>query len=277
MTLTERQRRQIAGAVAEVDDAQIAIWREMPTARRAQVGLSMIHAAERIGTYRLRLRRPELSQAEALFLVRKAPFEWDTVKNMADETQIFENFMRTVVDALEEAEVDYLIGGAIGLWAWGELRTTADFDLVVNLPIDRIVALSEALRKRNFLVPPDILLDLLISPADLPANANHMTTGFKAELFLLRPGDALRESALNRRLLADLGPTVGVVYVHSPEDLILYKVIYYSLSQQTKHIRDISSIVKSVGKSLEMGYIRKWVAHLNLEEVWQDVWEQLEK
>jgi hypothetical protein len=277
VALSERQKRQIAGAVAEVDDAQIAIWRKMSAARRTQLALSMIHAGERVGTYRLRLRRPELSQSEALFLVRKAPFEWNRVKDMADETEIFDDFLCTVIDAIDEAKVDYLIGGAVGLWAWGGTRTTADFDVVIDLPTDRIVALSESFDKRNFLVPPDVLLDLLISPGDLPANANHMTTGFKAELFLLRPGDELRASALKRRMLADLGPPLGVVYVHSPEDLILYKVLYYSLSQQTKHISDISIIVKTIGDDLEMAYIRGWVAHLDLEEVWQDVWAQLDK
>ncbi len=274
MTLSERQKRQIAGAVAEVDDAQIGVWREMSTARRVQLALSMVRAAERVGTYRLQLRRPGLSQAEALFIVRKAPFEWSGVKAMADETKTFDDFMRSVIDALEEAKIDYLIGGAVGLWAWGDLRTTADFDIVVNLPTDRVVALSESFYKRNFLVPPDILLDLLIAPGDLPVNANHMATGFKAELFLLRPGDELRASALQRRMLADLGPPLGVVYVHSPEDLILYKVIYYGLSQQTKHVRDISSIVATIGDDLETEYIRLWVARLGLEEVWQDIWSQ---
>jgi len=277
VALSERQKRQIAGAVAEVDDAQIAIWREMPTARRAQLALSMIHAGERVGTYRLRLRQPGMSQAQALFHIRKAPFNWNEVKDMADEKKDFDDFTRTVIDALEEAEIDYLIGGAVGLWAWGEPRTTADFDVVIDLPTERIVALSEALRKRDFLVPPDVILDLLLSPADLPVNANHMATGLKAEMFLLKSGDELRYSALHRRMLADMGPPLGEVYVHSPEDLILYKVLYYSLSQQTKHIRDISSIVKTIGDDLEIDYIRRWVAHLNLEEVWQDVWEQLEK
>lgn len=276
MTLSERQKRQIVSAVADVDVAQIAIWRQMPIARKAQLGLSMIHAAERVGTYRLHLRQPELTNRQGLFLVRKALFEWEVVKKMADETTAFEGFMRQVIDALEEAQVDYLIGGAVGLWAWGELRTTADFDVVVNLPTERIVALSESLRRRNFLVPPDVMLDILIAPSDLAINANHLSTGFKAELFLLRPGDALRTSALYRRLLADYGPPLGEVYVHSPEDLILYKLLYFSLSQQPKHIRDIASIVQTIGDDLEMAYIREWVARLDLDELWQEVWEQVQ-
>jgi len=66
---------------------------------------------------------------------------------------------------------------------------------------------------------------------DLPINAIHMGSGFKAKLFLLREGDIYRTTALSRRRLVDLGEPIGKVYVHAPEDLIINKVHYYSLSQ----------------------------------------------
>ena len=44
-------------------------------------------------------------------------------------------FLKLVIDALEAAGVDYLIGGAIAEWAWGEPRATQDLDLVVKIPI----------------------------------------------------------------------------------------------------------------------------------------------
>lgn len=58
---------------------------------------------------------------------------------MANEPIRLKEFARLVLDALEAAELDYLIGGAVAVWAWGEVRTTQDFDVVVNLPMDRIV------------------------------------------------------------------------------------------------------------------------------------------
>jgi hypothetical protein len=68
------------------------------------------------------------------------------------------------------------------------------------------------------LVPPDILLDLVLQPVgDLPVNAIHLDSGYKAELFLLREGDAFRSAALGRRQLVDLGPPLGEVFVHSPQ------------------------------------------------------------
>ncbi|MCX7789776.1 MAG: hypothetical protein N2378_03975, partial [Chloroflexaceae bacterium] len=93
----------------------------------------------------------------------------------------FNAFVREVVDALEAAQVDYLIGGAVALWAWGEPRTTADLDLVIHLPLEAMAALSQELERRHMLVPVDIMLDLWLEHrADLPISAIHMLSGYKA-------------------------------------------------------------------------------------------------
>lgn len=236
----------------------------------------MIEIAEEVAAYRVSQRQPELSKAIALHIVRKADMTGEWMAEMADETMQFREFLRSVLDALEATQVEYLIGGAVAAWAWGEARTTRDFDLVVNLPVDRIITLSQELAKRQMAVPHEVIVDLLLSPADLPIHAIHRPTGYKAEIFLLKPDDLFRATALNRRLPVDLGPSIGEVYVHSPEDLILYKLLYFSLSQQPKHIRDIASIVQTIGDDLEMAYIREWVARLGLDELWQEVWEQIQ-
>ena len=185
----------------------------------------------------------------------------------------FLDFARLVIDTLEAAEITYLIGGAVAVWAWGEPRTTQDFDLVIHLPATRIVNLSRELEKRRMLVPPDILLDLLLLPeGDLPVNAIHLDSGYKAELFLLRDDDKFRASALQRRRLTNFGPPLGNVFVHAPEDLILNKVAYYGLSQQTKHIRDIASILTiSTAEAVDWEYFHYWVGQLGLDEVWSEV------
>jgi hypothetical protein len=181
----------------------------------------------------------------------------------------FPEFSRLVIDALEAAQVQYMVGGSVALAAWAEPRTTIDIDLVINLPIEQVYVLSQQLIQREMLVPYDILLDLLLQEkGDLPVHAIHLSTGFKAELFLLRPGDTFRETALERRLLVTLGPPLGDVYVQSPEDLILYKLRYFKLSGQTKHMRDIRSIIVTMGQELDDAYIQQWIDHFNLHSVW---------
>jgi len=69
----ETERQLIAGAIAEIDLQQIAVTRRLTPAQRFQEGISMIRLAEQVGAYRLRKRRSELSQEEALRIVRSTP------------------------------------------------------------------------------------------------------------------------------------------------------------------------------------------------------------
>jgi hypothetical protein len=181
-------------------------------------------------------------------------------------------FLKLVIEALNASGVEYLIGGAIAEWAWGEPRATQDLDLVVKIPIKSINKLSKELEKRDMLIPAEIILDnILEDRADMPINAIHMHSGFKADLYAAREGDELRQSAFQRRQQVDYGPPIGKVYIHSPEDLILYKLMYFGLSQQSKHSRDIAAILKSKKSELDMNYIEHWAARLGLSSLWKEM------
>jgi hypothetical protein len=188
---------------------------------------------------------------------------------MTDDLGEIAAFARLVIDALEAAEVEYLLGGALATAAWGEPRSTQDVDLVINLSPEQIVRLSQELAARGILLPPDLMLDQLLEVrGDIALVAYHGETGLKAELFPLRPGDALRASALARRTRVELEPPLGEIYVHAPEDLILYKLSYFGISRQTKHVRDIGSMLMEQGSSLDYVYINHWVERLRLQSLW---------
>src|SRR5687768_1680066 len=91
-------------------------------------------------------------------------------------------FLKLMIEALTAAGVEYLIGGAIAEWAWGEPRATQDLDLVVRIPIKAIKKLSKELEKRDILLPADIILNSILEDrADIPINAIHMHSGLKAD------------------------------------------------------------------------------------------------
>lgn len=191
---------------------------------------------------------------------------------MSEQPLDLAGFLKLVIEALKAAGVEYLIGGAVAEWAWGEPRATQDLDLVINVPIEAVGKLSKELEKRDMLIPADIILDAILEErADIPINAIHMYSGLKADLYPVRQGDELRLSAFQRRELVDYGSPIGQVYVHSPEDLILYKLIYFGPSQQTKHSRDISAILRAKKDQLEFEYIEGWVTRLGLGSVWKEM------
>jgi hypothetical protein len=185
-------------------------------------------------------------------------------------------FLKLVLEALDAAGVDYLIGGAIAEWAWGEPRATQDIDIVIKLPIKAAGKFSKELEKRNMLVPAEVILDTLLEDrADIPINAIHIYSGLKADLYPVRPGDGLRLSAFQRRQKVDYGPPIGRVYVHSPEDLILYKLIYFGISQQPKHSRDIAAILQAKKGQIDFGYIEEWTKRLGLSSLWKELLESI--
>ncbi len=85
------------------------------------------------------------------------------------------SFLKLVIEALNAAKVEYLIGGAVAEWAWGQPRATQDLDLVVKIPIKSINKLSKELKKRDMLIPAEIILDSILEDrADIPINAIHV-------------------------------------------------------------------------------------------------------
>jgi len=191
---------------------------------------------------------------------------------MRDAPLDITSFLKLVIEALEAAGVEYLIGGAIAEWAWGEPRATQDLDLVINLPIESVGKFSKELEKRNMLVPAEIILDTILEDrADIPINAIHIHSGLKADLYPVRDGDELRLSAFQRRQRVDYGPPIGRVYIHAPEDLILYKLIYFGISRQSKHSRDIAAILRAKKNQLDFEYMEKWVTRLGLGSLWKEM------
>ena len=61
------------------------------------------------------------------------------------------------------------------------------------------------------------------------------------------------------------------VDICSPEDLILYKLMYFGLSQPSKHSRDIVAILKSKNNELDLDYIEGWAARLGLSTLWKEM------
>jgi hypothetical protein len=65
------------------------------------------------------------------------------------------------------------------------------------------------------------------------------------------------------------------VYIHSPEDLIPYKLLYFSISQQPKHSRDIAAILQAKQDQIDFGYIEEWTKRLGLSSLWKELLDSI--
>jgi len=70
IVVDKRMERMIAGAVAEVDREQIAIYRKMTPAQRCRQAISMIKCCEKVAVYRLQQEKPDLGETEAFIEIR---------------------------------------------------------------------------------------------------------------------------------------------------------------------------------------------------------------
>ncbi|MFO7943543.1 MAG: hypothetical protein R6U51_04495 [Anaerolineales bacterium] len=60
--------------------------------------------------------------------------------------------------------------------------------------------------------------------------------------------------------------------------MIINKLVYYSISRQTKHLRDITAIVKTLRDELDKDHIQYWATQKGLGRLWgrlqAEIWTQ---
>lgn len=115
--------------------------------------------------------------------------------------QLLASFLKLVIEALKGTGVESLVGGAIAKCARGEPRATQHIDLVVKIPFKSVDKFSKELEKRDILISAETILDnILEDRVDIPINAIHMYSGFKADLYPVREEDELWQCAFQRRI-----------------------------------------------------------------------------
>jgi len=60
-------------------------------------------------------------------------------------------------------------------------------------------------------------------------------------------------------------------FTNSLEDVILYKLIYFGLGQQSNHSRDSAAILKGKKNDVDLDYIVGWAARLGVSSLWKEM------
>jgi hypothetical protein len=173
-----------------------------------------------------------------------------------------------LVAVLEEMGVPYLIGGSVALGVWAKPRTTHDLDVVIDLPIERILEFCAHFPPDRYYIDPLAMIDAF-SRAWMPSQGIYsfidMETGFKIDLFPLRKTDAAQVAALDHRVTEEvLAGQQAAVY--TPADLLIQKLRWYAASESSRQFQDCLNLVLSdlvrPSPQIDWPYVTEWAQRL---------------
>jgi len=173
------------------------------------------------------------------------------------QQEVFE----TVLKALNRAGVDYMITGSIAGIYYSRPRVTHDMDIVIKMQPEQVDAFIREVGN-CFYAEAATIRDSVLKKEQF--NIIHIATGTKIDFRHLidREYDAER---FRRKRLAGVGKVEAPIA--APEDVILKKLEWVKMGASKRHMEDIAAIIAVQGDALDVAYLRKWAAVLEVSEL----------
>lgn len=166
-------------------------------------------------------------------------------------------FFQKITDVLNESNIPYMLSGSVAMSIYIVPRATRDFDFIIHLEeknIDRFIQHF----KKGYYCDKDAVQDAVkrLSMFNIIDHAS----GFKADFVVLK-NEAFRQEEFNRRKKVDFFDKT--IFVVSPEDLLISKLIWIQDFQSSQQVEDIKNLIAI--EQLDWPYITKWIKKLNLK------------
>ena len=170
-----------------------------------------------------------------------------------------------VIRVLDTLGVDYLISDSLASSFHGIPRSTHDADLLVDLSSDDVLPLVRAIES-SFYVDEDRVREAVERRSSF--NVIFLKTMFKVDIFVLPAGPLAREEMRRRKRVVLDDASGNTIDIASAEDTVLQKLAWYQkgggVSEQ--QWKDLLGVLKVCGTRLDFSYLRRWAAHLGVED-----------
>jgi len=148
--------------------------------------------------------------------------------------------------------------GSIAGIHYGVPRFTHDLDVVVNLQAQHIAALKHDLAGA-FYFDEEAAVEAVAQQEQF--NIVHLTSFFKVDFWPLQDSEFARLSFERRRKVSMLGTEVWLI---SPEDLVLSKLLWHEQSDSEVQWRDVIALVRAPSLTVDRSYLTEWAKRLGL-------------
>lgn len=160
------------------------------------------------------------------------------------------SLLKLVVSRLEKLKIPYMLTGGLAVSFWGLPRTTHDVDIIIEAKREdkeRIVDIF----KKDFYISETAVIQAI--ERRFTFNLIHHKTGLKIDFWLAKENSFGRLEFKRRKNEEIFGKKIFII---SPEDLILEKLLWYKKSESNRHLEDIESVLK-IAKP-DLNYIKNW-------------------
>ena len=165
-------------------------------------------------------------------------------------------FLKALVNYFDQNQISYMLSGSVAMSLYTLPRFTRDFDFVVHLKPGDVKYLAEHF-KDGYCCDEDAIRDAVLNKTMF--NIIDHKSGYKADFIILK-NEPYRITEFERRRLIDFLDIK--IYIVSPEDLLLSKIIWAQESQSSIQLDDI--MLLSSLDTLDKQYINRWIEALNL-------------
>ncbi len=177
------------------------------------------------------------------------------------------DFYAPFIRPLNALGVDYFVTGSVASGIYGEMRTTLDIDVVLNLSVADALRLEQTFPIETYYCPPrDVVLIESRRSERGQFNLIHHASGFKADVFILGR-DPFRLWAMAHRVQHDYGDG-DWMWLAPAEYVIIKKLEYYREGGRDKHTRDIRFMLACT--DVDRAFIEEHVARLGLGAQWAE-------
>ena len=165
-------------------------------------------------------------------------------------------FLQRITTFFFEHQIPYMLSGSMAMSIYTLPRATRDFDFVVHLQAKDVDSFVQHF-EQGYYCNVDSVKDAIKSGGMF--NIIDHASGYKADFIILK-NEPFRQTEFTRKKSVVF---FGIpIYIVSPEDLLLSKLIWIQEIQSNLQIEDLKNL--SEIDSLDWDYIRTWINELNL-------------